>query len=144
MLWTNSFFSACHGILRSQFLSYLIHSISPLATSASSPEVVDDIHLVKDRQSFVRRSLRDKETHKLSPDFKGKSDMLCQTVYQSQCTILHISNLARYTSLSIFCMETYHFCFLFDIPQLLKFMILIYSLSDIFYLACNLYILPVY
>lgn len=46
----------------------------PTATSASSPEVADDINVAsKDRQSFMRRSLRDRETtNKLSPDFKGE------------------------------------------------------------------------
>ncbi|PIK60668.1 hypothetical protein BSL78_02360 [Apostichopus japonicus] len=47
---------------------------SSSTTSASSPEVVDDIAVAgKDRQSFMRRSLRDRETsNKLSPDFKAR------------------------------------------------------------------------
>ncbi|XP_071825328.1 uncharacterized protein [Apostichopus japonicus] len=62
------------GAATSQPIKRLSEDDARTATSASSPEVVDDIGVAgKDRQSFMRRSLRDRETsNKLSPDFKAR------------------------------------------------------------------------
>ncbi|PIK39220.1 hypothetical protein BSL78_23939 [Apostichopus japonicus] len=62
------------GAATSQPIKRLSEDDARTATSASSPEVVDDIAVAgKDRQSFMRRSLRDRETsNKLSPDFKAR------------------------------------------------------------------------